>query len=112
MDKGVVQILNRIKADRGESVFQNGALLGSLFADYAKGSYKGEFHLLRLAFRTGLYDELKKDPEDRETVRRRCTIRMGSEYCWTKEQADFAVDCCLAVLGVAPSPDERRTSGT
>ncbi len=55
MNKGVVEILNRIKSDRGEEVFGNRLLLGSLFADYAKGEFKGEFHLMSLAFSTGLY---------------------------------------------------------
>jgi hypothetical protein len=106
MNKGVVGILNRIKADRGEEIFGNQTLLGSLFADYAKGEFKGEFHLMNLAFSTGLYDELKANPENHADIRRRYRIRMDSEYCWTVEQVDFTVACCLALLGVGEQPDD------
>ena len=99
MNQGVVVILNQIRAAKGERVFSDGVLFGALFADFAKGAFKGEFHLMSLAFSTGLYQELKENPENFADIRRRYRIRMDSEYCWTAEQVDFAVSCCLTLLG-------------
>ncbi len=52
-------------------------------------------------------DELKANPENRADIRRRYRIRMDSEYCWTAEQVDFAVSCCLALLGEEEFSDGR-----
>jgi hypothetical protein len=105
MNQAVVGVLNKIKETKGEEVFSNQRLFTALFNDFAKGEFKGELHLLSLAFREGIFQKLKENPSDWEEIRRHFRVRMSNEYCWTAEQTDFVVFCFLCVLGKASIPE-------
>ena len=79
MDSGIIGILKKIKDERGEKIFEDKRLLRALFDDYAKGQYKGEMHLMRIAFHAALYGDLKAHPEKNENIRREYRIRMENE---------------------------------
>jgi len=97
MDQGFITILQQLIAEQGKEAFLTPSKCKALLADYAKGEYKKEIHLLLLALDAGASKAIAA-AEELELCKKQQARILQEERFLTAEAAADIVDTLALVL--------------